>query len=425
MGLKIHRPRGTMDMLPPYMAKWRHVEHVWRSVTKAFAYGEIVTPMFERTELFSRSAGETSDVVSKEMYTFLDRGGRQLSLRPEGTAAVARAYLEEELATWPQPVKLFYVAPMFRYERPQAGRYRQHVQYGVEVIGSAEPFTDAEVISLITEFYQRLGIGGIHLNLNSIGDTVCRPIYRKALLDYVHNVRDHLCDECKERIERNPLRVLDCKNESCQVYLQMAPRSTDYLCDACRTHFDTLRTYLDDQGVSYVINPRLVRGLDYYTRTTFEVHSSQLGAQTALAGGGRYDGLIDTLGGPPTPAIGFGAGMERLLFVMDQLGIAWPDTRQIEVFVIALGAGARKQAEALLQQLRQAGISSDIDHLRNSKIKAQLVKATRLQARLALIVGEEELQRSMVGLRDLETTSQHDVPLDKVVPAVQTALATQ
>ncbi len=410
-------------MLPDYMAKWKYIEEIWRSHVKTYGYGEIVTPMFEHTELFVRGAGDTSDVVSKEMYTFLDRGDRQLSLRPEGTAPVVRAYLEEKLYTWPQPVKLFYVAPMFRYERPQAGRLRQHWQYGIEVIGSPGPFTDAEVLRLLVTFYHKLGIDKVKLYINSIGDKNCRPAYREKLLDYLRSVREHLCEDCQQRMERNPLRVLDCKQESCQVYLQAAPLITDYLCAACQEHFDGLRGYLDTFGIAYDLNPRLVRGLDYYSRTAFEIHSQQLGAQAALAGGGRYDGLIELLGGTPTPALGFGAGMERLIFVMEQLGIALPAARHLDVFVISLGEAARNKAIELLWQLRDAGIVSDLDHLASDKMKAQITRADRLKARYALIIGQDELSRGEVGLRDLATMTQESVAMSEVVSTLHERLA--
>jgi histidyl-tRNA synthetase len=419
---RFQRQRGTIDLLPEYLDRWKYVEAIWRELTATYAYREIVTPMFEQTELFIRGAGETSDIVSKEMYTFEDRGGRSITLRPEGTAAVVRAYVENTMYSWPQPVKLFYLQPMFRYERPQAGRLRQHTQYGAEVVGSPGPFTDAEVIHLLLTFYRRLGLTGLTVQVNSVGDANCRPAFNTMLVSYLESVQEHLCDDCKTRMNRNPLRVLDCKNAGCQVYLQKAPKMIDNLCGPCQEHFDGLRSRLEQLQVAYEINPRLVRGLDYYTRTAFEVVSDKLGAQDAIAGGGRYDGLVEMIGGDPVPAIGFGAGMERLLYALEKHGITFPVKPKLDAFVIPVGSPLRAAAEELLWQLRDSGITAEIDHLGGDKLKSQIAKAFRLGARFAIIIGEDELARGELMLRNLETKEQVSIPVGKIVQAVRGSL---
>jgi len=422
MKVKYRRPRGTMDYLPDYLDRWSYIEEIWRTLTRTYGFREIRTPVFELTDLFVRGAGETSDIVSKEMYTFTDRGGRSISLRPEGTAAVARAYLENHLYTGPQPTKLFYVMPMFRYERPQAGRYRQHTQYGVEVIGSADPWTDAEVIHLTTVFYERLGIQEIEVHLNSVGDKQCRSHYNEILLNYLRSISEHLCTDCRNRMERNPLRVLDCKQQGCQSYLVQAPKMVDHLCLPCEEHFSKVRRYLEQFGITYIINPRLVRGLDYYTRTAFEVISKRLGAQDAIAGGGRYDRLLEVLGGNPTPAIGFGAGMERLIYALERHGIEVPQRQHLAVFVISVGEAARQEAEQIVTRLRAAGIASDLDHIASTKLKNQLTKAIRLGARYAAIIGDDELAQDTVVLRDLADASQESLARGSLVEVLRQRL---
>jgi histidyl-tRNA synthetase len=419
MKLKYQRPRGTQDLLPNFMEKWNYVETIWRSLVSTFGYREIVTPMFEHTDLFVHSAGETSDIVTKEMYTFADRKGRSLTLRPEGTSSVVRAYLENEMNRWPQPVKLFYLVPMFRYETPQAGRFRQHTQYGVEAIGSPDPFTDAEVIKLVITFYEKLKIQGIKLELNSVGDAKCRPLYLEKLLVYLRTIYDNLCKDCQNRVEHNPLRVLDCKEEKCQSYLREAPKMLDYLSEESRLHFEKLCEYLQEFHISYTINPRLVRGLDYYTRTAFEVVSEHLGAQNALAGGGRYDGLVEVLGGDPTPAVGFGAGMERLITVLEERKIPFPEHDHLDIFIIRIGQEADKICRDLLWRLRGHGIIADIDHLEGAKMKLQLAKAVKMEAKYALILGEDEIAQKTISLRNLTTREQYSIPLDSVVDKVK------
>ncbi|MDK2856453.1 MAG: histidyl-tRNA synthetase, partial [Bacillota bacterium] len=392
-------PRGTRDILPEEVERWHYLEDVIRAHCRLYGYGEIRLPLFEHTELFQRGVGETTDIVEKEMYTFTDRGGRSLTLRPEATASTVRAYLEHNLSAGPQPVKFYYLGPMFRYDRPQAGRYRQFHQFGVEAIGSAEPTVDAEVIILALDFYTKLGLTNLTVELNSIGCPVCRREYRRALTDYLKAHRAELCESCLGRLERNPLRVLDCKEEKCRAVTRRAPGFGEYLCSECAGHFEKVQGCLKAVGASYVLNPALVRGLDYYTRTVFEITWAGLGAQTALCGGGRYDGLVEECGGPPTPGVGFAMGLERLLLALEQAGIELPGRHGPEVFVAAVLPEDDLAAFRLLTELRRAGIPSDKDYLKRS-LKAQLKQANRLGVKHTIIVGGEEAARGNVVLRD-------------------------
>lgn len=385
--MEIKAPRGTQDVLPGTSEAWHRLEAITREVMASYGYREIRTPIFEHTELFSRGVGEATDVVEKEMYTFTDRSGRSITLRPEGTAPVARAYIEHGMHLWPQPVKVFYVGPMFRYERPQAGRLRQHYQIGAEALGSADPALDAEVIMLPIHIFRRLGLERFEVHLNSIGCPKCRPVYRERLLEYLRPKADQLCESCQRRLERSPLRVLDCKVPACREVTAQAPASFDYLCDECRTHFERLRRHLQELDVSYVLDPRLVRGFDYYTRTVFEVLSESLGAQNAVAGGGRYDGLVEMLGGRPTPGVGFASGMERALLAASGSGLAQGDAGWLDVFVAVEGDG-RDEALRLLYELRSRGLRADTDYQGRS-LKAQLKLADRAGAQVAIIAGAD------------------------------------
>ncbi|WP_324717572.1 histidine--tRNA ligase [Carboxydochorda subterranea] len=389
----VKAPRGTEDVLPGRSEQWSRLEAVTREVMASYGYREIRTPVFEHTELFVRGAGEATDVVEKEMYTFADRSGRSITLRPEGTAPVARAYIEHGMKLWPQPVKLFYIGPMFRYERPQAGRLRQHYQIGAEALGCGDPALDAEAILLPIELFRRLGLSGFSVHLNSIGCPRCRPAYRERLLEYLRPRAAQLCESCQRRLERSPLRVLDCKVPTCRAVTEAAPRSFDYLCDDCRVHFETLQGHLGALGVSYTLDPRLVRGFDYYTRTVFEVLSDQLGAQNALAGGGRYDGLVESLGGPPTPGVGFASGMERAMLAASSAGKAGgiEDGRAgwIDVYVASAAPARRREALLVTRRLREQGWRVETDYEGRS-LRAQLRWADRAGARVAVIVGEEE-----------------------------------
>ena len=416
MAARYSAPRGTQDILPDTSHLWQYVESRWREICHLYGYREIRTPMFEETELFVRSIGEVTDIVSKEMYTFEDRAGRSLTLKPEGTAPVVRAYLEHNLHAGGGVARLYYITPIFRYERPQKGRYRQAHQLGAEIIGAASPIADAELLAMLLHFFHTLGIPDerIELHLNTIGCPQCRPAYRDAIQRFGREQLAHLCPSCRERIERNPLRLLDCKVPTCQAVMAQAPAIDPYLCDACRTHFEWLLELLKRLDLPYVRDYRLVRGFDYYTRTTFEVLAQGLGAQNALCGGGRYDGLVEECGGPPTPALGVAIGIERTLIVLQELDAPLPEPPKPLVFVIAIGDAARPVALQLAQQLRTANIPVDLD-LEGRSPKAQMRLADRSGARYAIILGEQELATDTVALRDLRTHEQHTLPQSQLL----------
>lgn len=403
-------PRGTSDILPEEQPYWRYVEQKAVSLCQLYGYERIDAPVFEEAGLFIRTVGPGTDIVEKEMYTFEDRAGNKLTLRPEGTAPVCRAYLEHGLHNLPQPVKLYYLTSIFRYERPQAGRYRQHYQLGYEAIGDGDPALDAEVIDMAWQLFQSLGLRRLSLNLNSIGCKQCRPTYLKVLTEYYSRRINGLCPDCRVRLKRNPLRLLDCKTPACQQLAQSAPRSTDYLCPQCGEHFHQLQKYLGLLDLSFVLNHCLVRGLDYYTRTVFEIQPEVEGAQSTLGGGGRYDDLIEELGGKPTPAIGFAAGMERIIINLKRQRVAVPSLPKPQVFIAYTGERARDEAIRLAGTLRRAGIGV-IEAASNKSLKAQLRQANNLGARQVVILGEQELQTGTVTLRDMETARQEAVPL--------------
>lgn len=419
--MRYQRPRGTNDILPDETPLWDRVEETFRTLCRRYGYHEMRTPIFEETDLFTRSMGEHTDVVSKEMYSFTDRGGRSLTLKPEGTAPVVRAYVENKLGAQGGVTKLFYITPIFRYERPQAGRYRQAHQLGVEAIGSQHPAVDAEVIALMMHFYEELGIQRLSLRLNSVGCPVCRPIYRERLRDFAKPFLKKLCESCQARYEQNPLRMLDCKREQCITLLQDAPNILESLCDECGKHFNALQGFLDALSIPYVLDKHLVRGFDYYTKTAFEIVSDALGAQNALGGGGRYDGLVEEIGGPSIPGIGFALGIERAVIVLKQLGLAEAKRETVDVFVAALGEEAVLPALQLLQQLRQAGISAETDYQRRS-LKGQMKLADRLGSRITLMLGEDELAQGVVTLRDMVTKEQCHLPLEDTVASVSERL---
>lgn len=410
----ITAPKGTYDLLPDEAAQRDAVVAAAARTFTAYGYRRIVTPEFEETGLFQRGVGAATDIVRKEMYTFADKGGRSLTLRPEGTAPVCRAYLEHGLHKWPQPVKLWYYCPMFRYERPQAGRYREHYQIGAEAIGSADPALDAEVIALLAAIFAEVGVEGVRLNMNSMGDAACRPAYVARLRDYLRGREGELCGDCLARLELNPLRTFDCKVESCRAVLDEAPRIVDHLCPECRIHFDTVLALVRRAGLEPHLDFRLVRGLDYYTRTTFEFSSDRLGAQSGVGGGGRYDGLIAQLGGQPTPGVGWGSGLERITQVMRQAPLPAPAP---DVFVAAVTAEARTTAFGLTQDLRAAGLAADLD-LAGRSLKGQLKHAGRLRAPWALLVGLEELPADTVRLHAMNGRDEEDAPLGDVVVRV-------
>jgi histidyl-tRNA synthetase len=414
MPLRYQAPRGTQDVLPEDQPLWDWVRETAARLAALFGYGRIDTPVFEPAALFVRTTGEATDIVQKEMYVFQDRGGQELALRPEGTAPVCRAYLEHGMQARPQPVRLWYMAPIFRYDRPQAGRYRQHHQFGVEAIGDGSPLLDAEVIELLWRLYEELGLSGLTLRLNSIGDGNCRPAYLQLLRHYYHDKLDHVCPDCRQRYQRNPLRLLDCKQESCQPVIAGAPPITDYLCQPCAEHFAQLRECLEGLGIPYELEPRLVRGFDYYTRTVFEVHPPLEGAQSALGGGGRYDGLIQELGGPPTPAVGFGTGIERIVLNLKRQEASPPTARGLDAFVAYQTPQARLAALRLASRLRREGIAAVVASGDRS-LKAQMRQADGRGARFALILGARELAAGTVTVRRLADGQQQTLPLEQAI----------
>lgn len=408
------RPRGTSDIMPGEVEKWHNLEDKFREICREYGYAEIRTPVFEHTELFLRGVGDTTDIVEKEMYTFNDKGGRSVTLRPEGTAPAARAYLENRFYAGPRPVKLCYFGPMFRYDRPQAGRLRQFHQLGAEVFGSHDPAVDAEVIALAMKFYERLGLGGLDLHLNSVGCPQCRPLLRERLLEFFETRRSKLCKNCAGRLVKNPLRILDCKEGSCVEAGEGAPTSLDCLCDGCAEHFTAVKRRLELLGVPYTVDSRLVRGLDYYTHTAFEIMAAGIGAQSSIGGGGRYNGLVGTIGGPPTPGIGFALGVERIIMAMERQGLSAPPVKGPEVFVVSAGEKEAETAFCLLFKLRGEGLSADMDYVGRS-LKSQMKYAGKTGARFVLIVGEEEMKQGFITVRDMAAGEQKAVPEKEVV----------
>ncbi len=401
-------PRGTADILPEEQGYWRFIENSALALCRLYGYQRLDTPAFEDWQLFTRSIGEGTDIVTKEMYTFKDRSGNVLALRPEGTAPVCRAYLEHGMDNLPQPVKLYYLAAIFRYERPQAGRYRQHYQFGFEAIGDADPALDAEVIEMAWRFFESLGLGGLYLYLNSIGCKLCRPAYLESLKRYYSAYLGGLCSDCKARFDKNPLRLLDCKKPDCYDVAEAAPKSTEYLCPECKAHFEAVVECLRALKLPFDINHRLVRGLDYYTKTVFEIQPPGEGAQIALGGGGRYDDLIEELGGKPTPAIGFAAGMERVVLNLKSQKIAVPDLPAPPVLVAHLGDEAKLEAVKLTSTLRKDGVIA-IMAAGDRSLKGQLRQANSLGSRYAVIMGEDEVKSGAVTLRDMMSGEQKTV----------------
>jgi len=406
-------PRGTSDILPKEQPYWRYIEQKVVNICQLYGYERIDVPAFEDTGLFSRSIGEETDIVQKEMYTFEDRGGNKITLRPEGTAPVCRAYLEHGMHNLPQPVKLYYIGSIFRYERPQAGRYRQHYQFGYEAIGDDDPALDAEVINMAWQFFSCLDLRHLSLILNSIGCKKCRPEYLAALKSYYTNYIHDLCPDCKTRFKRNPLRLLDCKKPACQQITISAPKSTDYLCPQCDEHFNQLKRYLGLLEIPFKLDHCLVRGLDYYTRTVFEVQPEAEGAQSTLGGGGRYDDLIEELGGRPTPAIGFASGIERIILNLKKQGVSIPAPPRPKVFIAYIGDDARDEAIKLAARLRKDGIGV-IEAAGNKSLKAQLRLANNLGASYTVIIGDQEVKTGTVILRDMTTSEQKTIPLPQL-----------
>ena len=406
-------PRGTQDILPEDQPYWRYIQERIHGIAQLYGYRQLDTPIFEDTALFEQGVGETTDIVEKEMYSFLDKGGNPITLRPEFTAGVVRAYLEHGMHVRPQPVKVYSIGPCFRYERPQAGRYRQHTQFNVEAIGQQDPAVDLEVMSVAWRLYEDLGFKGLSFQLNSIGCPKCRPDFLRALVEYYQGHKDDICDDCRRRLERNPLRLLDCKTSSCQPIIDAAPHTGEYLCDECAEHFQTLLGYLDSLGRPYTLSHRLVRGLDYYTKTVFEVWAEGIGAQNAVCGGGRYDGLAEVLGGPPTPGVGFASGLERIVLTMKHQGVQAPTLPSPQILIAHLGQQAKLIGVKLVGDLRAAGIGALISFGERS-LKAQLRQANRQEVAFALIIGEREAEAGQVTVRDMVKGEQHPVALEEV-----------
>jgi histidyl-tRNA synthetase len=412
--LFIKIPKGTQDILPEDISKWYYIENIIKNTLNKYGYKEIRTPIFEHTDLFVRGIGETTDIVTKEMFTFPDRKGRSLTLRPEGTASVVRAYLENRMDRISKVVKLFYIGPMFRCEKPQAGRFRQFNQFGIEVIGTKSPAADVEVILVALEIYKKLGLKNLKVLINSVGCKKCRKDYVQKLKEFLREKKDLLCSECRKRYEKNPLRVLDCKKESCQKVLEKAPIITENLCTDCKLHFEEVKSYLNDLKVEYFVDSKLVRGLDYYTKTAFEIISGELGAQNAIAGGGRYDDLIEELGGKSTSAVGFAAGMERMIIVLDQQRIEWPKNRGLDVYVIRVNEKNKDITFELLQKIRNYGFSADMDYSEGS-LKSQMRIANKLGVKYTIIIGEEELSKNMIILRNMKIKEQKEVKINNLI----------
>ena len=406
-------PKGTKDVLPADAYKWHFVEDTARKIAARYNLKEIRTPVFEHTELFLRGVGDTTDIVNKEMYTFLDKGERSITLKPEGTAGVVRSFIENGLASGVLPLKMYYLTPVFRYERPQAGRLREHHQFGVEIFGGKGSETDAEVILLARDYIAALGVEGVELNLNSIGCKHCRPKFNEALKEYLRPHLPEMCDTCRSRFDKNPLRILDCKEEVCSKINENAPKTVDFLCDECREHFEKLKEILDACGVKYRLNPKLVRGLDYYSKTVFEFVSTSIGSQGTVLGGGRYDTLIENLGGPQVPAVGFGSGIERMLLVLENTGKRIPEEAPLGAYIAGLDDGGRKAAFQLCDTLRKTGISAEFDHAARS-VKAQFKYAGKVGAKYVVVIGSNELESGEYTVKNMADSTSETVKAERV-----------
>ncbi|MGJ7912254.1 histidine--tRNA ligase [Neobacillus sp. LXY-1] len=422
--MSINIPRGTQDILPGEVELWQLIEKTARELCEKYQYQEIRTPIFEYTELFSRGVGDTTDIVQKEMYTFEDRGGRSLTLRPEGTASTVRAFVEKKMFGLPgQPVKLYYLGQMFRYERPQAGRFRQFVQFGVEALGSSDPAIDAEVISLAMNLYKSMGLSKLKLIINSLGDKESRIAHREALVSHFKPRIGEFCSDCQNRLEKNPLRILDCKQDREHELMKTAPAIIEYLNGESKAYFDKVQTYLTQLGIEFEVDPNLVRGLDYYNHTAFEIMSNAegFGAITTLCGGGRYNGLVEEIGGPETPGIGFALSIERFIAALQAEGIQLDVNTGIDCYLAALGDNAKDYTVGLLQELRLAGLSAERDYI-NRKIKAQFKAADRLKAKFVAVLGDDELKNNKISVKNMQTGEQEEVELDSFVQYLREAV---
>ena len=420
----IAAPKGTKDLLPEQAYKWHYLEAKFKELCERYGFKEIRTPMFEYTELFRRGVGDTTDIVQKEMYTFEDLGGRSISLKPEGTASAVRSFVEHKLFANVQPTKMYYVTPCFRYEKPQAGRLREFHQFGLEIFGTEDMLADAEVISFANDFLTGLGIKNIELAINSVGCKKCRADYRDALREYYRPHYNDLCGTCKERFEKNPMRLLDCKSPQDHELAKNAPSILDYLCEDCAGAFRDLKANLDSLGIEYTIDPSIVRGLDYYTKTAFEFVSTGIGAQSTVCGGGRYDDLIEEIGGPSVPGVGFGLGIERLLILMEENGSVIPEPERTDVFIAVMGDRAKAAGLGILKELRDSGIKAEMDLLARN-LKGQLKYAAKLDSRFSVIIGDNELDKAMVQLKDMELHDQKEIPIEDLKKEIITAMGRQ
>ena len=415
-------PRGTKDITPKDAYKWNYVENKFREICSLFGYEEMRTPVFEHTELFKRSVGDTTDIVQKEMYSFTDKGGRDITLKPEGTAGVVRAFIENKLYADTQPTKLFYITPCFRYERPQAGRQRQFHQFGIEALGSDKPSLDAEVIALAVQFFTEVGLKDLAVSINSVGCPTCRAEYNARLKEYLDAKSDVLCETCLERKDKNPMRVIDCKNPHCKENLQDIPFMIDHLCEDCKDHFDKLQTYLKEMDINYVVDKTIVRGLDYYKKTAFEIISNDIGSQSTVCGGGRYDGLVEMLGGPKgISGIGFALGAERLLLTLENNNIEIENPKSTDIYIATIGDAAKTKSFKLIKDLRSNHISADNDHLDKS-LKAQFKYSDKLNAKYTVVIGDDELANDTATLKNMKTSEQTTIKLSELVDELKKRL---
>ena len=416
----INKPRGTEDVLPKDSGLWQKVENIARETAGLFGYKEIRTPVFESTELFQRGVGDTTDVVQKEMYTFEDKGGRSITLKPEGTACLVRSYIENSLYANPQPTKLMYIIPCFRYEKPQSGRLREFHQFGIECFGAENPTTDAEVISLASMFLKNAGVKNVKLNINSIGCPECRGKYNESLKNYFNSNKGDLCETCLERLEKNPMRILDCKSPVCSKIAENAPKMIDYLCEECSNHFDSVKARLDKMGIEYFVNPDIVRGLDYYTKTVFEFTSDALGAQSTVCGGGRYGGLVEELGGKPAEGIGFAVGLERLILIIKSQNEDAEVTQTPDIFFATIGENAEAEAQKLIYELRKMGVYAEQD-LCGRSVKAQMKYADKLGAKYSVVLGDDEVAKGVANLKNMTDGETKEIKInpDEIVKEIK------
>lgn len=413
-------PKGTKDVLPNQVYRWHYVERKFDDICRRYGYKEIRTPIFEHTELINRGVGDTTDIVQKEMYTFNDHGGRSLTLKPEGTSPAVRAFVEHRMYAEVQPTKIYYDTPCFRYEKPQSGRLRQFHQFGVEIFGTPNMMADADVICLGHDFLEEMGIKDVVLEINSVGCPTCRETYRRALQDFLRPHYDELCDTCKNRFDKNPMRILDCKSQEDQDLVKDAPNMIDYLCNECASSFEEVKGHLESMGLEYTVNPRIVRGLDYYTKTAFEFVSNKIGAQGTVCGGGRYDNLCQEIGGPPIPGVGFGLGKERLLMLMEANGVEIPEAEPSDVFIVTMGDKGRIKGLEILRELHKKGISAQMDTLARN-VKGQFKYAARLNAKKTIVIGDEELEKGVVQIKDMARHEQQEVSFDNILEMLKKA----